>query len=632
MVILKKWHPKLILTKASYSKILVWVKLFNIPNEYWIEKGLSRIASAVGKPLYADSLTESMKRISYARICIEIDATYDLVDSFDSFMGDKSDTNHDKSVEILVEYKWKPKICSECKSFGHSIVTCPRLKPLHPPSDTDFAPKPKQEWRRINRRDNPLVPSPQANLEPLLPLATLKGDEVIPTCSSEIEPSSCHTVLPIHNKSNGLPLESVVDTCNKFSALYKDGDYCNDDDSLSTTSLDHSLWHSKIKNIDGVMIIGLSSPTESSSNTKKKKKWTAKKGKDNSSQAQFQISFVYGSNVDRSRRAIWQSMCSSLHGSPWIVLGDFNALGGWMSQLGVAPEFLVLWRSSMTVFNLQSLMIFVSQEQVHGTLQYKLCSKLRNLKKVLKALNKEKNSRKDLISCYMSTLKAEKDLLRQKSRIQWLKAGDRNSLYFFKAINGKRNRSKIHSITGDDGSLIEGDNLVKNEAIRHFQTILGCSMPARHGIGSTLSNIIDKVISNDQADFMGRDVTNDEIREVCFSLHPNKAPGLDGLNAHFFKKTWDIVCEDVISVVQEFFSAGRLLKELNATILALFPKVPNPSKMKDFRPISCCNTLYKIIAKIIANRIKPCLLDIICPSQSAFVAGRSIGDNILLVQ
>ncbi|KAK0571729.1 hypothetical protein LWI29_020657 [Acer saccharum] len=131
---------------------------------------------------------------------------------------------------------------------------------------------------------------------------------------------------------------------------------------------------------------------------------------------------------------------------------------------------------------------------------------------------------------------------------------------------------------------------------------------------------------------MDRDVTNDEIHEVCFSLHPNKAPGPNGFNAHFFKKTWDIVGEDVINAIQEFFRSGHLLKELNATILALVPKVPKPSKMKDFRPISCCNTLYKIIAKIIANRIKPCLPDIISPSQSAFVAGRSIGDNILLVQ
>ncbi|KAK3193257.1 hypothetical protein Dsin_024567 [Dipteronia sinensis] len=465
---------------------------------------------------------------------------------------------------------------------------------------------------------------------------------------------------------------------------------------------------------------------------------------------QFRISFVYGSNDDRLRKALWQSMCSTQHGSPWIVLGDFNVsrsvgesivgcsrisgamlefndclqslelddlrfsgfLHTWcnkksngciskkLDRVLVSNDWLVKFENSEVIFlppsisdhcpsvvklGLQGikknhpLKIFnfltdradflplvdrCWREQVHGTMQYKLCSKLQNQKKVLKTLNNDKlgdltiksieakaalddcqrlldqqpldyNLRireKELISCYTMTLKAEKDLLKQKCRIQWLKAGDRNSSYFFKAINGKRNRSKIHTITRDDGSLIEGDILVKKEAIRHFHTILGYSRPFSHGIGTTLSNIIDKVISNGQADFMGRDVTDDEIREVCFSLHPNKAPGLDGFNTHFFKITWDIVSEDVISAVQEFFRSGLLLKELNATILALVPKVPNPSKMKDFRPISCCNTLYKIIAKIISNRIKPCLPDIISPSQSAFVAGRCIGDNILLMQ
>ncbi|KAI9174462.1 hypothetical protein LWI28_017614 [Acer negundo] len=258
-----------------------------------------------------------------------------------------------------------------------------------------------------------------------------------------------------------------------------------------------------------------------------------------------------------------------------LYLKILMSLGGLMSQLGAAPELLSLWRNLLIVFKLRSLMIFVPQA----------------------------------FFTFGATRETEEDLLRQKSRIQWLKAGDCNSSYFFKAINGRRNRSKIHSISGDDGFLIECDIPVKNEAIRHFQNILGCTMPTRHGI-DTLSNIIDNVISNDQADLMDRDVTNDEIRE----------------------KTWDIVGEDVINAIQEFFRSGHLFKELNATIISLVPKVPNPSMMKDFRPIFCCNTLYKIIAKIIANRIKPCLPDIISPSQSTFVAGRSIGDNILLAQ
>ncbi|KAK3229882.1 hypothetical protein Dsin_001763 [Dipteronia sinensis] len=179
MVILKKWHPRLILTKETYSKIPVWVKLFNIPHELWNEEGLSHIASAVEKPLYADSLTESMKRISYARVCIEIDATF--------------------------EYQWKPKICTECKFFGHSITTCPKLKPLHPPSVMDFDPKPKQEWRRVTMGVATQIPLPCMNLEPL-PL-----DEVISVVNSETEPYLCPTNLPIKIQCNDLSKESIVD-------------------------------------------------------------------------------------------------------------------------------------------------------------------------------------------------------------------------------------------------------------------------------------------------------------------------------------------------------------------------------------------------------------------------------------
>lgn len=75
-----------------------------------------------------------------------------------------------------------------------------------------------------------------------------------------------------------------------------------------------------------------------------------------------------------------------------------------------------------------------------------------------------------------------------------------------------------------------------------------------------------------------------------------------------------------------------MLKESNATAIALIPKVPNPSFMSDFRPISCCNTIYKCISKIIASRLRLALPDIISKSQATFVPGRKIGDNILLAQ
>nr|GEY78953.1 putative RNA-directed DNA polymerase, eukaryota, reverse transcriptase zinc-binding domain protein [Tanacetum cinerariifolium] len=117
-----------------------------------------------------------------------------------------------------------------------------------------------------------------------------------------------------------------------------------------------------------------------------------------------------------------------------------------------------------------------------------------------------------------------------------------------------------------------------------------------------------------------------------FSMGNEKSPGPDGFTDDFFKEAWDIVGNDVILAVREFFVNGKLLKELNHTIITLILKVSAPARVNDFRPISCCNVLFKCISKVIANRIKSCLKDLISPNQSAFVPGRSIADNILLTQ
>jgi len=86
----------------------------------------------------------------------------------------------------------------------------------------------------------------------------------------------------------------------------------------------------------------------------------------------------------------------------------------------------------------------------------------------------------------------------------------------------------------------------------------------------------------------------------------------------------------VTAAVRDFFTSGRLLKEVNKTILVLVPKVPNASSVDEYRSIACCNTIYKLITKVLANRIASVLKDLVSPSQSAFIKGRWIRDYILL--
>lgn len=86
---------------------------------------------------------------------------------------------------------------------------------------------------------------------------------------------------------------------------------------------------------------------------------------------------------------------------------------------------------------------------------------------------------------------------------------------------------------------------------------------------------------------------------------------------------------DVLLAVQKFFTTGKVLKTFSCTSVTLMPKVPAPTLVKDYRPIAYCTTFYKIITKVLTNRMKGVMNTIIIPSQSAFIEGRSIIDNVI---
>jgi hypothetical protein len=124
--------------------------------------------------------------------------------------------------------------------------------------------------------------------------------------------------------------------------------------------------------------------------------------------------------------------------------------------------------------------------------------------------------------------------------------------------------------------------------------------------------------------------TDDEISFALFHIGPAKAPRPDGFPACFFQWNWGMLKEDIIESVKRFFTEGIMPDGINETAIILIPKIKNPLSLKDYRPISLCNVLYKIIAKCLVNRMRPLLQDIISPTQSAFIPGRMITDNALI--
>lgn len=124
--------------------------------------------------------------------------------------------------------------------------------------------------------------------------------------------------------------------------------------------------------------------------------------------------------------------------------------------------------------------------------------------------------------------------------------------------------------------------------------------------------------------------TDAEIRETLFSLPKNKAPGPDGFTVEFFTYSWDLVGSDVINAVKAFFINSELPRQVNSTVISLIPKVPGADKLSDFRPISLCNTIYKVISKIIASRLQVLTPLAVQRNQVGFVKGRNLCENVLL--
>ncbi|GJU34638.1 uncharacterized protein Tco_1182992 [Tanacetum coccineum] len=232
------------------------------------------------------------------------------------------------------------------------------------------------------------------------------------------------------------------------------------------------------------------------------------------------------------------------------------------------------------------------------------------------------------LNAFNDALIEEERFLKQRAKIEWLRVGDSNSAYFHKCVKSRASRSQIDRVVDMNGYCYDNANI--HEAfISHFTNFLGQSATVTN---LNVQDLFSNRLSSNQAEYMARQVSNEEIKEAIFSMGDDKSPGPDGYTATFFKGAWDIVGVDVSKAIKEFFMSGKLLKEVNHTISALIPKVPSPTRVNDYRLISCCNVLFKCISKIISNRIKDSLTDLVNINQSAFVLGRRISDNILLTQ
>ncbi|KAK5826340.1 hypothetical protein PVK06_021258 [Gossypium arboreum] len=236
----------------------------------------------------------------------------------------------------------------------------------------------------------------------------------------------------------------------------------------------------------------------------------------------------------------------------------------------------------------------------------------------------------ELIDCKIQlNFEIEKDerYWEQWARINWLKFGDKNTAFFHSQATQRKRKKIIHKLNDEEGGTTESFKEIEGIARSYFQNLF---LTDGRGTLDHLLSSIEKCISEEENQDLLRPYSVEELKEALFAMGPTKTLGEDGFPALFYQNCWHIIREDVTKFCLQILNEGMDFQKINATQIILIPKIDNPTTMMDFRLISLCNVLYKIIAKSIVNRLRGVIGKCIDGAQSAFVPGRLISDNILL--
>jgi hypothetical protein len=194
------------------------------------------------------------------------------------------------------------------------------------------------------------------------------------------------------------------------------------------------------------------------------------------------------------------------------------------------------------------------------------------------------------------------------------------------SIPSRQRAKKIEKLVNDDNIVVTSQPELCEVALHYFDHLFQANTTTHEPV---LSLIAPKITPEDNEKLLAP-ISKEEIKEALFEMHPDKAPGPDGFNPAFYQHFWELCGDDIFVAAKEWLERGYFPSSLNETNICLIPKCDRPTSMKDLRPISLCNVLYKMVSKMLANRLKVWLAKCVSEEQSAFLEGRSILDNALI--
>ncbi|KAJ9543812.1 hypothetical protein OSB04_023519 [Centaurea solstitialis] len=216
-------------------------------------------------------------------------------------------------------------------------------------------------------------------------------------------------------------------------------------------------------------------------------------------------------------------------------------------------------------------------------------------------------------------------IARQRAKLKWAKDGDENSKLFHTACKLRERRNRIHGLN-IHGSWSENPDEIKRYVFNFFKQKYTSHI---HGEAKLKGDRFKKISVEEAKELEGK-FSEEEVWKALKDCGCNKSPGPDGFTTGFFKKFWDIIKKDLLAVLDWFWEKEALSNGCNSSFITLIPKSSNPIGLNDFRPISLVGVVYKVISKVLAERMKVVMERIISDVQSAFLKGRSILDGVLV--
>ncbi|KAL2246967.1 UNVERIFIED_CONTAM: hypothetical protein Sindi_2549000 [Sesamum indicum] len=210
------------------------------------------------------------------------------------------------------------------------------------------------------------------------------------------------------------------------------------------------------------------------------------------------------------------------------------------------------------------------QHEVIGVPMYAVTRKLKALKPVFRQQRKNKGDLSHNVQLAKGFLEEAQNL--QRAKMQWMKGGDQCSRVFFRKITQRRAARRILQINDENGSTHAEPEEVIHEFVSYYQNLLG---------GNRRQTLVDitylrpwarHIITNEEASQLCLPFTPEDVKNAVFDISEDKAPGPDGYSSGFFKAAWPVVGTEVTRAVLNFFTTGKLLKQVNSILLALIPK------------------------------------------------------------